>query len=124
MGEIEIAGCGRVFPTGNHSFVTICPDGSFSSATFDETGEATLTEGEPWFDGENDPVFEHAAVHRPSGQAFFISYDGWVYPVTLKDEKATVGEKWRLQADGEDMKWRPGGWQLAAFHPPHVACSC
>jgi methylamine dehydrogenase heavy chain len=118
VGEVEIPGCGLVFPTGDHSFVTICPDGSFVSATFDETGEATLTEGEPWFDGENDPVFEHAVVHRPSGQAFFISYDGWVYPVTLKDEKATVGEKWRLQADGEDMKWRPGGWQLAAFHAP------
>ena len=51
--------------------------------TFDAQGQAEVDYGEPFFDSENDPVFEHAAMHRPGQKAFFISYEGWVYPATL-----------------------------------------
>lgn len=116
VGEIETGGCSLAFPTGPASTAALCPDGSFAHITFDGTGKAEIEDSEPFFDSENDPVFEHAALNRPSGRGFFVSYDGWVYPVTLNG-KPEVGERWRLQGDG-DEGWRPGGWQNAAFHAP------
>jgi methylamine dehydrogenase heavy chain len=115
LGELDTQGCSLAFPTGDRSVASVCPDGRFVHLTFDETGRAITSElGQPFFDSENDPVFEHAAVHRPSKQAFFISYEGWVYPVRL-DGMPKVAERWKLQGPG-DEEWRPGGWQLAAFH--------
>jgi methylamine dehydrogenase heavy chain len=116
VGEIESGGCSLAFPTGPNSVAMLCPDGSFTHLTFDANGEATVEDGEPFFDSEADPVFEHAAMHRPSQRAFFVSYEGWVYPVSL-DGMPEVGERWRLQGQ-EDEGWRPGGWQLAAYHAP------
>lgn len=117
LGEIETGGCSLAFPTGPAGVATICPDGSFAHFTFDSAGKVTNTEhGEPFFDSEKDPVFEHAAMHRPSRKAFFVSYEGWVYPAILEG-MPEVGERWRLQPEGEDG-WRPGGWQLAAYHAP------
>lgn len=115
LGELDTQGCSLAFPTGNTSVASVCPDGRFVHVTFDAAGKLTKTElSEPWFDSQNDPVFEHAAVHRPSKRAFFVSYEGWVYPVSL-DGTPKVGERWKLQGPG-DEEWRPGGWQLAAFH--------
>jgi methylamine dehydrogenase heavy chain len=116
VGEIESGGCSLAYPTGPKSVAMLCPDGSLQNVVFDEQGKAVIENGQPFFDSENDPVFEHAALHRPSGQAFFISYDGWVYPTTLKG-KPVVGERWKLQAEA-DQGWRPGGWQVATFHAP------
>jgi methylamine dehydrogenase heavy chain len=115
VGEIETPGCGLVFPTGPTSFAMLCADGSFVKVSFDASAMATIEEGQPFFNSDEDPVFEHAALHRASGRAFFVSYDGFVYPVEFRDGSATVGERWKLQGEGE-AGWRPGGWQLAAFH--------
>ncbi|MGH6910482.1 MAG: amine dehydrogenase large subunit, partial [Phenylobacterium sp.] len=114
VGAIEAAGCNLTYPTGPTSFAMLCPDGSFTHVSFDGAGKATLENGQPFFDSENDPVFEHAAIHRPTAQAFFISYNGIVYPTRL-DGMPKVGARWQLQGSGEEG-WRPGGWQLAAFH--------
>ncbi|BCX17876.1 MAG: hypothetical protein KatS3mg117_1558 [Geminicoccaceae bacterium] len=115
LGELDTQGCSLAFPTGNTSVASLCPDGRFLHLTFDSAGRVTKTElGEPFFDSEKDPVFEHAAIHRPSKQGYFVSYDGWVYPVQL-DGMPKVGTRWKLQGAG-DEEWRPGGWQLAAFH--------
>jgi methylamine dehydrogenase heavy chain len=116
VGEIDTGGCSLAFPTGPMSVASLCPDGAFAHVTFDAQGQGEVEFSEPFFDSENDPVFEHAAVHRPSGKAYFISYEGWVYPVML-DGVPVVGERWKLQ--GEDQEgWRPGGWQLTAYHEP------
>ena len=118
LGEIETGGCSLAFPTGPASFASLCPDGAFAHVTFEPNGEFEIEHGQPFFDSENDPVFEHAAMHRPGQKAFFISYEGWVYPVTL-DGMPAVGERWKLQGEGaEEAAWRPGGWQLAAYHAP------
>jgi methylamine dehydrogenase heavy chain len=118
LGEIETGGCSLAYPTGPNSVASLCPDGSFANVTFDASGDAEVENGAPFFDSETDPVFEHPALHRPSGKAFFISYEGFVYPVTL-DGMPQVGERWKLQGDDpEAAAWRPGGWQLAAYHAP------
>jgi methylamine dehydrogenase heavy chain len=116
VGEVETGGCGLVFPTGAASVASLCPDGSFAHITFDGAGGARVEDGEPFFDAENEPVFEHAALHRPTGRGLFVSYDGWVYPVELNG-RPRVGQRWRLQGQGEE-DWRPGGWQVAAYHAP------
>ncbi len=114
-GELDTQGCSLALPTGPRSVASICPDGRLLHTTFDDEGRLTKSElGEKFFDSENDPVFEHAALHRPSKRAFFVSYDGWVYPARL-DGAPQIGERWRLQGEGEEG-WRPGGWQLAALH--------
>ena len=66
IGEIETGGCSLAFPTGPASFASLCPDGAFAHMTFDAQGEAEIDYSEPFFDSENDPVFEHAAMHRPA----------------------------------------------------------
>ena len=67
VGEIETGGCSLAFPTGDTTVASICPDGSFAHITIDAAGAATVEGSPPFFDAENDPVFEHAAVSR-SGQ--------------------------------------------------------
>jgi methylamine dehydrogenase heavy chain len=116
VGEIETGGCSLAFPTGPTSVATLCPDGSFAHVTFDAQGQAKIENSQPFFDSEADPVFEHPAMSHPAKKAFFVSYDGWVYPVDL-DGMPKVGERWKLQGQGDEA-WRPGGWQLAAYHAP------
>ncbi|HEX5079987.1 MAG TPA: amine dehydrogenase large subunit [Geminicoccaceae bacterium] len=118
IGEIETGGCSLAYPTGPTSFASICPDGSFAHVTFDASGQAEITNTDPFFDSEKDPVFEHAAMYRPDKKAYFVSYEGWVYPVAL-DGMPQVGERWKLQGDDAELAgWRPGGWQLTAYHAP------
>jgi methylamine dehydrogenase heavy chain len=78
IGEIETGGCSLAFPTGPASFASLCPDGAFAHVTFEPNGEFEIANSDPFFDSEADPVFEHAAMHRPGRKAFFISYEGWV----------------------------------------------
>lgn len=114
LGEIETGGCSLAYPTGNNTVASLCPDGSFAHITIDGAGQASIEDGQPFFDSETDPVFEHAATSRSAKKAFFVSYEGWVYPVAM-DGKPVVGQRWKLQGQGEDG-WRPGGWELAAYH--------
>ena len=114
LGEIETGGCSLAYPTGNNTVASLCPDGSFAHITIDGAGQASIEDGQPFFDSETDPVFEHAASSRSAKKAFFVSYEGWVYPVAM-DGKPVVGQRWKLQGQGEDG-WRPGGWEIAAYH--------
>ena len=106
------------------SFASLCPDGAFAHVTFEPNGEFEIANGDPFFDSEADPVFEHAAMHRPGRKAFFISYEGLGVSGAL-DGMPAVGERWKLQGEGaEEAAWRPGGWQLAAYMRRATGCSC
>lgn len=122
---VDIPGCALVYPWGNHGFSSICGDGSLSNVSL--MGEKVdVTHSKPFFDPENDAVFEHSPSERASGKTWFISYSGLVYPVTLS-EQTHVDAPWSIQ-EAAGMKrapaaaapfaiaWRPGGWQLAALH--------
>ncbi len=117
LKEIETPGCGLIFPSGPRRFSMICADGSLLTVNFDQSGEAQMTRGEPFFDAENDPVFEHPGFSEPNGKAFFVSYSGKVYPVDFSGDQPKVGEAWSLVNDQEKGQWWPGGWQLASYHP-------
>ena len=117
VGEIDTPGCGLIFPSAPRRFSMVCADGSLLTVNFDENGQAQQTRGEPFFDAENDPVFEHPGFSQQNGQAFFVSYAGTVYPVDFSSDQPQVGEAWSLLSDEEKGKWWPGGWQLVSYHP-------
>ncbi len=115
--DIEVPGCGLVFPTGNTSFSMLCPDGSFVHVRFDSAGNAEVRPGAPFFDPEEDPVFEHGVVSHRDRRAFFVSYEGLVYEAEVSDAGLRIAGKWSLLGEEDRAEnWRPGGWQLLAYH--------
>ncbi len=117
VGDIEVPGCSLVFPTGPRSFSMLCPDGSFVDVAFEADGSATIQSQEPFFDSEKDPVFEHGVVSAADGRAFFVSYEGMVYEARPENGRMRVARSWSLLSDEDrEESWRPGGWQLLAYH--------
>jgi methylamine dehydrogenase heavy chain len=120
---VEIPGCGMVYPWGPSGFASLCADGSLAYAT-KQGSKYTVKHTAPFFDGENDPVFEESLVDRHTGRAFFISYTGMVYPAQLGDE-VRLDAPWSLQeaagmpratTQSELLAWRPGGGRFATYH--------
>ncbi len=71
-----------------------------------------------------DPIFENSFVDRVTGKAIFLSYTGLVYEAKLGSD-SVVEKPWSIQkAAGfpvagtgvQELAWRPGGGQLAAYH--------
>jgi len=123
-GTVEIPGCALVFPWGEQGFSSLCGDGSLATATIPESGPAKVTHTKPFFDANTDPIFENSFVDRATGKAIFLSYTGLVYEAKLGLDTA-VQKPWSIQeAAGfpragtgvQQLAWRPGGGQLAAYH--------
>lgn len=123
-GTVEIPGCALVFPWGDDGFSSLCGDGSLANVTIPASGPAKVTHSKPFFDANKDPIYETSFVDRASGKAVFLSYTGLVYPVKLGPEPV-IEKPWSIQqAAGyasagtgfQELAWRPGGWQLAAYH--------
>lgn len=123
-GSIEVPGCALVFPFGDDGFSTLCGDGALATVTIGAQNTAKLVHGKPFFDANKDPIFENSPVDPVNAQALFISYTGLVYPAKLGAEPV-IGKPWSLQqAAGQpvagtgpdEMAWRPGGAQIAAWH--------
>ncbi len=123
-GTVEIPGCALVFPWGDQGFSSLCGDGTLATVTIPDAGPAKVTHTKPFFDANKDPIYEDSFVDRATGKAIFLSYTGLVYEAKLGPD--TVVEKpWSIQqAAGlpvagtgvQEMAWRPGGNQLAAYH--------
>ena len=120
---VEIPGCGMVYPFGPSGFASLCADGSLAYAT-KQGKNYSVKHTAPFFDGENDPVFEESLVDRYTGRAFFISYTGMVYPAQLGDD-VRLDAPWSLQeaagmpratTQSELLAWRPGGGRFATYH--------
>jgi methylamine dehydrogenase heavy chain len=123
-GTVEIPGCALVFPFGDDGFSSLCGDGSLASVVIPASGPAKVTHSQPFFDANKDPIFEDSLVDRATGKAIFISYTGLVYEAQL-GAATKVSEPWSIQkAAGyepagtgvQELAWRPGGSQLAAYH--------
>jgi methylamine dehydrogenase heavy chain len=123
-GTVEIPGCALVFPWGDDGFSSLCGDGSLASVTIPASGPAKVTHTKSFFDANSDPIFENGFVDRATGKAIFISYTGLVYAAQLGAD-TKVSEPWSIQkAAGyapagtgvQELAWRPGGDQLAAYH--------
>ena len=118
VGSIETPGCTFVYPAGPSRFASLCADGSLFTATFDAAGKVTAAQrSKPFFDVQNDPLFEHAGLDRRANTANFVSYLGQVMSVDLAASSPVFHEPWSMVSSAEARKgWRPGGWQLVALH--------
>lgn len=117
VADIDSPGCSLVFPAAERSFAMLCPDGSFVDFTFSADGKAEAKMNQPFFDAEEDPVFEHGVVSHADRRAFFVSYEGVLYEVDISQGRTQLAESWSLlDAKDQAAHWRPGGWQLLAYH--------
>ncbi len=120
---VDIPGCALVYPWKTGGFSSLCGNGSLTNVAFDG-GSPTVTHTKPFFDSNNDPVFEQAIVDQKTGQAIFISYTGKVYTTVLGPDPK-ISAPWSLQeAAGlpavgtgvQELAWRPGGQQPFAWN--------
>jgi methylamine dehydrogenase heavy chain len=119
VGDIDIPGCGLVFPQAPNRFTSVCADGSVVTVTFDEQLQASREHLRRVFDAESDPVFEHAGWDGPDHRLYLVSYSGLVHPLDLSGAVAVKLPAWQLATEEERAEgWKPGGWQVAHFHAP------
>ena len=123
-GNVELPGCALIFPWGVAGFASLCGDGSLALVNFGSAAAPEVTHTKPFFDADNDPIYENSFVDRNSGKALFLSYSGLVYQAKLGTD-ATIEKPWSIQqAAGfakagtgvQELAWRPGGDQPAALH--------
>jgi methylamine dehydrogenase heavy chain len=122
--SVDLSGCALVYPYGPRSFATICGDGTVGTVTVPASGDAKATFSPKFFDPDAEPLFENSLVDRTSGEGWFMSYTGKIYPAQL-GSKPVIGKPWSinvaagLPAAGtgvQELAWRPGGGQLMAVH--------
>lgn len=127
LQEISTPGCAGVYPVEN-GFLMACADGRIQYLELDESGaEVNRTRSQPFFTIDKDPVFDYAV---PSdGGWYFVSLEGKVFEVSLKDSAIDVAAPWSINPpDTEgasdlngvpitpDDDWRIGGRQPFAYN--------
>lgn len=85
-----------------------------------DDGTVEKLRGKPFFDPDRDPLFDEWALSRSDRRALFISYHGWLYPISLTDALPHLeADPWPLASEPERAQgWRPGGSQPVAYHAP------
>ena len=120
--KIDTPGCSLIFPFQDAGFASLCGNGSLLTVSLN--GAAPTLTHKPFFDAARDPVFESSLVDAATGHAAFITFTGKVFPATL-GTTPEIGAPWSLQeAAGQpaagsgvqELAWRPGGYQVAAWH--------
>jgi len=115
-GEIDIAGCALVYPTGPRSFFSLCGDGTALTVRLDDAGKAAgKARTAKLFDAVKDPVTEKGV--RRGDTWYFVSFTGDVVPLQTTGGTTKAGARWSL-LDAADRKasWRPGGMQHLSLH--------
>lgn len=125
LSSVDIPGCALAYPFGARSFATICGDGTLGVASVGPAGESTPKFTKPFFDADNDPLFENSVVDRATGEGWFLSFTGKVYPANLSGAAPMIDKPWSLNVaaglpaagtGAQELAWRPGGGQLMALH--------
>jgi len=116
VGEIDVAGCACVYPTGPDSFGMLCGDGTALKVELDGAGKLRrTTRSEKLFDVVTDPLTEKGV--RISGRWLFASFEGQLYDIDFAGLPPVLRDKWSLFTDAErDDGWRIGGQQHLALH--------
>jgi len=126
--SVDLPGCALVFPFGARGFGSVCGDGTLSSVEVPTSGVAKASFTKPFFSADEDPLFETSVIDRASGEAWFLSYSGKVFPVKFGPGVPRVDKSWSLTAAAgmaasgtglQELAWRPGGSaQVIAVHRP------
>ena len=125
---VSMPGCSSVFPSGNRDFGFVCGDGTVGNVRVPETGEAHAVFSKPFFDAEHDPLFAEVGGDRATGEAWFVTFTGKVWPVKFGADGSApeVGQPWSLdEAAGQpqattavqQLAWRPGAYgKVMVYH--------
>ena len=110
VAEVPTAGCGFVIPTGEHSFTSICANGSLLTSQLDQHGRfVSAAKTDVVFDPETDPIFETPVI--VDGIAYFPKFSGQVLPIDVSGNEVEIQPVWWL-TDEDERNWRPGGMNL------------
>lgn len=112
------AGCWSVNPLPNrdHSFMTICGDGTLLTIDLDDQGQIDAQHrSEVMFSVKDDPVFITPGF--VNNKAHFVSFYGTIYTADFNGDKVTFEPTWSVLTDEDRAKgWTPGGYNLLATH--------
>lgn len=120
----ELPGCALTFPWGENGVSSLCSDGSLAMVTFPEQGAPRITHSKPFFDAENDPIFDNSVYDSASASAVFLTYSGRIIAVKLGTEPV-IQKPWSINESAgqkpagtgaDELAWRPGGVQPIAWH--------
>lgn len=125
ISTVDLPGCALAFPYGVRSFATICGDGTIGVATIPAAGgETKAVFSKPFFDPDEDPLFEQSVVDDATGDGYFLSFTGKIYPAKL-GATPVLETPWSVTGAAglaevgtgvQEMAWRPGGGQMLALH--------
>jgi len=121
IAEIPTPGCWGILPAkSGSSFMSLCGDGSMKAYSF--TADGTYSEpvtGAAIFDPDQDALFTNPA--RTTDGFLFISYNGNIHNVALKDGVPTLIDKFSITEGTEG--WAPGGTStvIGYSEPANVA---
>lgn len=117
---LEVPDCYHIFPTAADNFFMHCRDGSLARVQFDAASDAEpqVTHSEV-FHPEDEYVVNHPAYSQKSGRLVWPTYEGKIYQFDLASGEAkALNTIEGLTAEERADNWRPGGWQLVAYHRP------
>jgi methylamine dehydrogenase heavy chain len=125
--SVDLPGCALALPYGPRAFATICGDGTVGAVNLPESGAPSVKFSKPFFDANQDPLFESSVVDKTDGDGWFLSFSGKVFPVKLGNS-AEVGKPWTLTGAAglaaagngvQELAWRPGSAsQAMVLHTP------
>ena len=118
---VQLPGCAAIFPDGADSLGALCADGTMATISITD-GKSKVARTAPFFDAEEDPVFDIIPVDRARERAVFLSYTGKIYTAAL-GATPKIDAPFSIQVAGGlhpavaaplDVNWVPGGSQPLA----------
>jgi methylamine dehydrogenase heavy chain len=121
LSTLDTPQCVYAFLTTNRRVVTHCRDASLLQVTFDKNGKIVKKfKTKPFHEPVKQPTYDEVAFDPQTGQLFFISLWGTVFPVNISGAQPKIGQPWDLLTKQERKAgYLPGGWQVSAYDPKH-----
>lgn len=115
VAQIGTPGCVLTYPVGKRSVASICSNGAMLTTVLNEDGTLkSQSRGEPFFDTDDTPVFEHAVY--VDGIAYFPSFKGLLHSFDMRGETAEYLGSWDMLSEQDKAgNWRPSGLGLNDF---------
>jgi methylamine dehydrogenase heavy chain len=121
----DLPGCALALPYGARGFASICGDGTIATVQVPDSGTPRAVFSRPFFQPNSDPLFESSVNDRATGEAWFLTYSGQLFPAKLA-ASPTIGKPWSITVAAglpqagtgvQELAWRPGGaGQVLALH--------
>ena len=116
LGEVSVAGCSMIYPSGKLSFASLCVDNTMLITRLDKKGRVKKqSKSKPFFNADQDPLFAKPA--RIGDMLYFPSFKGMIQVVDMSREVPVIGASWSMLNERDRRQnWRPGGWQIITGH--------